>query len=78
VLLICGVRVCVCVCVKFAFDITILSLFYKIFLICEDRNKGYLGLVFRADTQFTSKHFIDLVQHSIRRCLCGFYVYVFY
>jgi hypothetical protein len=56
------------VCELFAFDITIL-LFYKIFLICDDRNKGYLQLVFHADTQFMSKHCIDLVQPSIRRCL---------
>jgi hypothetical protein len=53
----------------FAFDITTLSLFYKIFLICEDRNKGYLEPVFCADTQFTYKCCIDLVQLSIRRCL---------
>jgi hypothetical protein len=56
-------------CVKIAFDITTLLLFYKTFVICEDRNKGYFEPVFHADTQFMSKRCIDLAQLSIRRCL---------
>jgi hypothetical protein len=46
--------------VEFAFDFAILFLFYKISIIKEARNMGYLEPMCRTATQFMSKDHMDL------------------